>query len=118
MLGCGLTWASKQVIGAFTPIGHWLPLMVDSVAAPQASLTTRVNALVVLSSMLYAAGMLLSCTPLAYLTVVYCNNLGLMLQGLCGVLHATMNVTYSASLTHLLPKCCIRVCLRAVWGCA
>lgn len=32
--------------------------MVDAVAAPQASLTTRVNALVVLSAMLYAAGML------------------------------------------------------------
>lgn len=32
--------------------------MVDTVAAPQASLTTRVNALVVLSAMLYAAGTL------------------------------------------------------------
>lgn len=46
-----------QVLGAFVKLGHWLPLMVDSVAAPQASLPTRVNALVVLSAMLHAAGM-------------------------------------------------------------
>jgi hypothetical protein len=45
-----------QVLGAFVKLGHWLPLMVDSVAAPQASLPTRVNALVVLSAMLHAAG--------------------------------------------------------------
>ena len=31
--------------------------MVDTVAAPQAALPTRVNALVVLSAMLHAAGM-------------------------------------------------------------
>lgn len=49
-----------QVLGAFVKLGHWLPLMVDSVAAPQASLPTRVNALVVLSAMLHAAGMPLS----------------------------------------------------------
>ncbi len=46
-----------QVLGAFVKLGHWLPLMVDSVAAPQASLPTHVNALVVLSAMLHAAGM-------------------------------------------------------------
>ena len=45
-----------QVVGAFVNLGHWLPLMVDSVAAPQASFTTRVNTLVVLAAMLYAAG--------------------------------------------------------------
>ncbi|DBA86358.1 TPA: hypothetical protein ACH3X2_005589 [Trebouxia sp. C0005] len=47
---------AAQVLGAFVKLGHWLPLMVDSVAAPQASLPTRVNALVVLSAMLHAAG--------------------------------------------------------------
>jgi len=46
-----------QVLGAFVKLGHWLPLMVDSMAAPQATLPTRVNALVVLSAMLHAAGM-------------------------------------------------------------
>ena len=46
-----------QVLGAFVKLGHWLPLMVDSVTAPQASLPTRINALVVLSAMLHAAGM-------------------------------------------------------------
>ena len=46
-----------QVVGAFVRLGHWLPLMVDTVAAPQAALPTRVNALVVLSAMLHAAGM-------------------------------------------------------------
>lgn len=48
--------ACVQVIGAFVKLSHWLPLMVDAVAAPQASLTTRINSLVVLSSMLYASG--------------------------------------------------------------
>ena len=52
-----------QVLGAFVKLGHWLPLMVDSVAAPQASLPTRVNALVVLSAMLHAAGMPLPLAP-------------------------------------------------------
>ena len=46
-----------QVVGAFVRLSHWLPLMVDTVAAPQAALPTRVNALVVLSAMLHAAGM-------------------------------------------------------------
>ena len=45
-----------QVIGAFVQLDHWLPLMLDAVTAPQASLTTRVNALVVLAAMLYASG--------------------------------------------------------------
>ena len=53
-----------QVLGAFVKLGHWLPLMLDSVAAPQASLPTRVNALVVLSAMLHAAGIPL---PLCWL---------------------------------------------------
>lgn len=51
------TSTCMQVLGAFVKLGHWLPLMVDSVAAPQASLPNRVNALVVLSAMLHAAGM-------------------------------------------------------------
>ena len=49
---------AMQVVGAFVKLSHWLPLMLDAVAAPQASLTTRVNALVVLSAMLYASGKL------------------------------------------------------------
>ena len=55
----GMTMATlllMQVIGAFVNLGHWLPLVVDSVAAPQASFTTRVNTLVILAAMLYAAG--------------------------------------------------------------
>ena len=45
-----------QVIGAFVKLGYWLPLMVDGMAAPQASVFSRVNVLVVLSAMLHAAG--------------------------------------------------------------
>lgn len=47
---------AMQIVGAFVKLSHWLPLMLDAVAAPHASLTTRVNALVVLSAMLYASG--------------------------------------------------------------
>ena len=62
------TWACKQVIGAFTRLDHWLPLLVDSVAAPQASLVTRVNALVLLAAMLFAAGTM----PVTLLCLIYC----------------------------------------------
>ena len=65
-------------------------------AAPQASLTTRVNALVVLSAMLYAAGMLVSCTPLVRFTLP-------LLQQLW---------TLAADTAFI---CCIMLCTKHVW---
>lgn len=63
-------------------MGHWLPLMVDTVAAPQASLTTRVNALVVLSAMLYAAGKPSAALPLSA-SLFYSAQLGINARSAC-----------------------------------
>ena len=47
---------AAQALGAFVPVSLWLPLSVEAVTAEKAGPAQRANALVVLSSMLHAAG--------------------------------------------------------------
>lgn len=49
---------AAQALGAFVPVGLWLPLSVEAVTAEKAGPAQRANALVVFSSMLHAAGVL------------------------------------------------------------
>lgn len=48
--------ACVRVIGALVPASHWLPLAVDALVDVKASHAARANALVVLASLLHAAG--------------------------------------------------------------
>ena len=48
---------AAQALGAFVPVRLWLPLGVEAVTAEKAGPGQRASALVVLSSMLHAAGM-------------------------------------------------------------
>lgn len=47
---------AAHLLGAQCPLGAWLPLALEAVAAPKLPEPSRANALVILSALLYGAG--------------------------------------------------------------
>ena len=102
-----------QVIGAFVQLSHWLPLMLDAVAAPQASLTTRVNALVVLAAMLFASG---ESSVTAAVSNLPCDNCVCVIQfyvpcqvaGCAGVVHQDISNEHLSLLVQALCSDAVR----------